>query len=554
MSREHRHVLALVSCSGAAVLALAATALPAPASAGAQLSSHVLLLSVDGMHQSDLATYVAAHPSSALAGLVAQGRSFSAAQTPVPSDSFPGIIGQLTGGNPRTTGLYYDVSYDRTLLPAGTTSCRGMPRGAAVNNDESLDRDVSRLDAGQGLPSLPADILQMTGQPRQVIDPGQLPVDPRICRPVYPHSYLQVNTVFEVARAHGLRTAWADKHPAYDILQGPSGQGIQDLFTPEIASQADGLPAGTLWTDDNAATQRYDSYKVQAVVNEIDGFDHSRRHRVGTPAVFGMNFQTVSTAQKLPVSGGEAGGYLADGRTPGPVLAGAFAYIDRQVATMRAALVARHLDRSTTIVLSAKHGQSPMQPQSLLRIPDGPILDGLDAAWAIGHLGAAPLVAAATDDDAMIIWLSDRSQAAADFAKSYLLSVDGEGNDIHGAPVPYTASGLRAVYAGRGAAAYFGTSVDDVRVPSLYALARHGVVFTSKMKKISEHGGADPQDRDVPLVLAGAGITAWGTSGLPVHTTQVAPTILRLLGISPVELQAVRIEHTPVLPLGQTQP
>jgi len=186
MSREHRRVLALVSCSGAAVLALAATALPAPASAGAQLSSHVLLLSVDGMHQSDLATYVAAHPSSALAGLVAQGRSFSAAQTPVPSDSFPGIIGQLTGGNPRTTGVYYDVSYDRTLLPAGTTSCRGMPRGAAVNNDESLDRDVSRLDAGQGLPSLPADILQMTGQPRQVIDPGQLPVDPRICRPTTP--------------------------------------------------------------------------------------------------------------------------------------------------------------------------------------------------------------------------------------------------------------------------------------------------------------------------------------------------------------------------------
>jgi hypothetical protein len=43
-----------------------------------------------------------------------------------------------------------------------------------------------------------------------------------------------VNTVFEVLRNHGLRTAWSDKHPAYEILNGPSGKGIQDLFTPEI--------------------------------------------------------------------------------------------------------------------------------------------------------------------------------------------------------------------------------------------------------------------------------------------------------------------------------
>ena len=49
---------------------------------------------------------------------------------------------------------------------------------------------------------------------------------------------------------------------------------------------------------------QYDSYKVQAVLNEIDGYDHSRKTKVGVPAIFGMNFQTVSTAEKLLTSDG----------------------------------------------------------------------------------------------------------------------------------------------------------------------------------------------------------------------------------------------------------
>jgi len=34
----------------------------------------------------------------------------------------------------------------------------------------------------------------------------------------------------------------------------------------------------------------------------------------------------------------------------------------------------------------------------------------------------------------------------------------------------------------------------------------------------------------------------------PVHTIQIAPTILSLLGLDPSALQAVRIQHTQVLP------
>lgn len=63
----------------------------------------------------------------------------------------------------------------------------------------------------------------------------------------------------------------------------------------------------------NWLTQQYDHDKVEAVLNEIKGLDHSGRSRVGTPALFGMNFQSVSTAQKLPSSDGKTGGYDATG-------------------------------------------------------------------------------------------------------------------------------------------------------------------------------------------------------------------------------------------------
>lgn len=49
--------------------------------AARQHSQHVLLLSVDGLHQSDLTYYIAKHPHSALARLVSDGGEYTRAQT-----------------------------------------------------------------------------------------------------------------------------------------------------------------------------------------------------------------------------------------------------------------------------------------------------------------------------------------------------------------------------------------------------------------------------------------------------------------------------------------
>ena len=381
-----------------------------------------------------------------------------------------------------------------------------------------------------------------------MINPKALPVDPATCKPIYPNQYLKVNTIFNVARDHGLRTAWSDKHPAYQMFSGPSGDGVQDYFTPEINSQALGFPAGEDWTSDNAATTQYDSYKAQAILNEINGFDHSGKNRVGVPAIFGMNFQTVSTAQKLPTSDGLTGGYLPGGTVPGPLLVRALNYIDAQVGAMVARIRADGLAGSTAVIISAKHGQSPTDPNDLARVPDGPIIDAINAAWTAAHPGAGKLVIFSTDDDGMLLWLSDRSQAAANFVKAYLLTHTAAGNNIGGNPITVSASGLKKVYAGAASAAFFGVPVSDPRHPDILGIAQHGVVYTGGKSKIAEHGGDDPQDRDVPILVVLPGLRHGLSIGAPVVTTQIAPTILRLLGLNPGQLQAVQIEHTRVLP------
>ncbi|MDE1816498.1 MAG: alkaline phosphatase family protein [Thaumarchaeota archaeon] len=267
---------------------------------------HVLLISVDGLHQSGLDWYVSNHPNSELAKLVQGGAEFTNAHTSDPSDSDPGGTALMTGGDSRATGVYYNVEYNHNTYEAGTTSCHG-PAGGDVVYDSPDDINDTRLDAGQNIPGLdsnPALVMDMTGTPQTLLVPSTFPVDPVTCQPIPPHSYLKVNTMFEVAKAAGLLTAWSDKHPVYESFNGPSGHGIDDFFAPEIDSNAvepNGVPypGGISWTGSNAATKQYDGYKVQAVLNEIDGYDHSGKNKVGVPAIFGMNFQTVSTAEAV---------------------------------------------------------------------------------------------------------------------------------------------------------------------------------------------------------------------------------------------------------------
>jgi arylsulfatase A-like enzyme len=234
-------------------------------------------------------------------------------------------------------------------------------------------------------------------------------------------------------------------------------------------------------------------------------------------------------------------------QVPGPLLQGALDYVNNSLQQMADAIQANGEADSTAIILTAKHGQSPLNNNQLQKIDDGPIIAGVNAAWAAQHPSNPTLVVQESDDDGLLWWLSDQSQAAADFVNNYLWTHTAPAVNYAGQTITVQHSGLQQIFAGQQSAQFFGVSSSDPHHPDVFGIAQVGTIYTTG-SKIAEHGGDNPGDRGVPLVVYAPGIVKPGQSGNAVETTQVAPTILQLLGLSPSSLQAVQQEGTQVLP------
>ena len=531
---------------------------------------HVVLISVDGLHQTDVDHFVAAHPESTLAALLEHGVEDTDAHASTPSDSFPGLLALVTGGSPRSTGVYYDDSYDRTLYAPGS-SCQGA-LGTQVVYDESLDFDATQLFSGG-------------------VDPANLPLAKDAhgnCRPVFPHDFIRVNTIFEIIHRAGGRTAWSDKHPAYEIVNGPSGTGVDDLYTPEInslvanAGTVNGVDlAGSLARCDGTTNSlplakvddfttcaptvmAYDDTKVQSVINEINGkaSDGSRRARV--PAILGMNFQGVSVGQKLPV-----GGYVDAAGTPSPLLDAALAHVDASLGRMVEALQANHLQHSTLFIVSAKHGQSPIDPTQLAMEPGGhgnatvtdpigfvnaadPDVDAVFGSYVNPNSGSPYAIGGhLKTDDVGILWLQDQSPAN---IESVIAQLNAPGNRaaMFANALPPGTIFPSSITSGRELAAIYGDPTSDdrlaaARAPNVFIQPNAGVIYSSSKKKIAEHGGGTIDDTHVALIVSGSRLHP-RTISQRVTTTQVAPTILRALDLEPDALEAVRRQGTRILP------
>ena len=512
---------------------------------------HVLLISIDGMHGVDFANCsqglasinggLAYCPN--LAKLAQTGVVYTQALTPRISDSFPGLLALITGGTPRSTGAYYDVSYDRALSPPMTTTPYGImgganlcpgTRGTQVGYDEQIDNDYTKIDGGGG------------------INPAYLPRDPaNSCAPVYPHNFIRVNTMFEVVRAGGGYTAWTDKHPSYDFVHGPSGKGVNDFWSPEINSIPVPLPtvpgcnplpdqaaatSSNAWTDSFQNIVCYDTYKVQAILNQINGKTHDGSAAAPVPAVFGMNFQAVSVGQKLhEKSNGITGGYLDSIGTPSPALLSEIQFVDSAIGEMAQQIEWAGLADSTAIIVTAKHGQSPIDPNRVTRIPSD-VPTGKAPSDVLGGVGTGipggGLVGQALEDDVSLIWLTDPTKVASSVATL-------EKNEA--------VFGGGQIFSGRALDAFVANSAFDSRVPDIIVAPNVGVTYTGGTKKIAEHGGSAYDDRNVMLLVSNNRMSA-SVFRSAVETRQVAPTILRLLGLDPNALQAVRQESTAVLP------
>jgi hypothetical protein len=526
----------------AGVLALAASAahLYAGEHEGKRQIRHVLLISIDGMHALDFANCAKGISGvngglpycPHLAKLATSGVNYLQASSSKPSDSFPGLLALVTGGSPRSTGVFYDVSYDRTLSPPVKDTPNGIPGGPCpgqigtpVGFDESIAFDLTKLDGGGG------------------INPDFLPRDPnKGCAPVFPHQFLRVNTIFEVVRANGGYTAWTDKHLAYDLVRGPSGNGLNDFFGPEVNSipvplpqvaGCDPLPDQAAATPDDDWTtsfqniQCYDTLKVQSILNEIDGKTHDGSAPAPVPNVFGMNFQAVSVGQKLVEKViGVTGGYKDAFGRPSDALLSEIEFADKSIGRFVSELKKNDLLESTLIIVSAKHGQSPIDPNRLLRIPaDNPA----DKAPS-DVLG--PLAAQSIEDDVSLLWLTDQSKT-----ENAVASLEANA-DI---------AGVGQILSGPYLNLYFNPADKDPRTPDILVITKIGVVYTGKKKKVAEHGGFAPDDTHVMILVSNPDLTP-ATVSSPVETSQVAPTIVKALGLNPRELEAVRKEGTQVLP------
>jgi hypothetical protein len=119
-------MLHLSSLLSAAVLTAVGSAAVTPRNDNDNRYKYVAAFSVDGMHGSDVEKYVAARPKSTIAELLENGYEYTNAYTSAPSDSFPGTLAVFTGSGPRTTGVWYDDAWDRSLY-APMSNCQGPP-------------------------------------------------------------------------------------------------------------------------------------------------------------------------------------------------------------------------------------------------------------------------------------------------------------------------------------------------------------------------------------------------------------------------------------------
>src|SRR5580658_4584407 len=127
---------------------------------------HVLLLSIDGMHAVDF--YNCSHGIAGvnggnpycpnMAALSQTAINYVNTESSKPSDSFPGMAALASGGTPKTTGLYYDVAFDRSLDAPAKTTGTGLAAapctpfathtGTTTDNDQGIDLDDTKLNGG----------------------------------------------------------------------------------------------------------------------------------------------------------------------------------------------------------------------------------------------------------------------------------------------------------------------------------------------------------------------------------------------------------------------
>jgi hypothetical protein len=532
---------------------------------------HVLLLSIDGMHAVDfyncmngIAGANGGNPYCPNMALLSQtGINYVNTESSKPSDSFPGMAALASGGTPKTTGLYYDVAYDRSLdapakktgtgLAAGPCTPFTTPTGTTTDNDQGVDLDDTKLNGG-------APGAALTEGGIASIDPLKLSRDPQTgCSAVYPWNFIRTNTLFGVIHAAGGYTAWIDKHPSYSFVGGPGGKGLDDYYSPEVNSNVvplpgvktlDGISCDPIrdtaslsgWNSSFENIQCYDAIKVYALLNQIAGKTHSGVPAT-IPAVFGMNFQSVYVGESVNEAGVAAGGYKNAAALPSPELLNEIEYVDTCIGEIVNALKRAGIYDDTLLIITAKHGESPIDPTRYVADGANTPATLLGTAIPFSESPLNPTGIGATEDDVSVLWLKkgESVTAAVDLLENNAAEI-GLGQIYYGPTLAlnYNVGGLEPG--------------EDSRSPDIIVAPNVGVTYSGSTSMIGDHGGFAHDDTNVMLLVANPSFKR-ATVDATVATRQVAPTIVQALALSSSLLDAVRAEGTPALPevIGQLE-
>jgi arylsulfatase A-like enzyme len=274
---------------------------------------------------------------------------------------------------------------------------------------------------------------------------------------------------------------------------------------------------------------------LKGLLNQIAGKTHSGG-AAQVPAVFGMNFQSVYFGQSLNEQGVGAGGYQNAAAWPSAPLLNEIQFVDASIGDIVNALKDADLYDSTLIIVTAKHGESPIDPT--MYVANGSNTPATLLGTAV-PASESPLTAGgigATEDDVSVLWLAPGASLTGAVA---LLEKNA------------AAIGLGEIYYGPTLALNYNVGglgpYQDPRSPDIIVTPNTGMTYSGSTSMIGDHGGFGHDDTNVILLVANPRFTAQ-TVSVTTRTAQVAPTILQALGLDPLALEAVSAEGTQVLP------